>query len=191
MCSLMAAQGLAGVLETLLLRGIAMGSMSQAGKPGITDSLAHPMWDYSAHKSRIYLLRERQIHVPSVDTWTAEEGAVPPSLLPAPWMGRSLPGQCGCWEEHLVGERCESLPLAAATSAESRLSLSGVQGPGKKPENTVPDTFLFVLFCFFFFRDTYPRLGLTLPVRPASPAPRSQISKRLPEMYHQFFPWLS
>lgn len=31
------------------------------------------MWDYSACKSPIYLVREGQIHFPSVDTWTAEE----------------------------------------------------------------------------------------------------------------------
>lgn len=54
-----------------------------------------------------------------------------------------------------MGERWESLPLAAASSAESPLSFSGVQGPGKKPENTVPDTFsvcVCVGGCSYFFR---------------------------------------
>lgn len=93
-CSLLAAQGMASVLETPLLMGTVMGSMVQdwggptlAGKPEITDSLAYPMWDYSACKSPIYLLREGQIHIPSVDTWTAKERELrlfaPPNALDA------------------------------------------------------------------------------------------------------------
>lgn len=83
--------------------------------------------------------------------------------LPVPWMRHSLPSRCGCWEEHLVGERWESLPLAAASSAESPLSFSGVQGPGKKPENTVPDTFSVCVWggVVRIFLDTCPRVGLT------------------------------
>lgn len=45
------------------------------------------MWDYSVYKSPIYLLREGQIPIPSVDTWTAKERELhlfaPPSALDA------------------------------------------------------------------------------------------------------------
>lgn len=70
----------------------------------VTHGLTYSLWDYSAHKSSIYLLREGQIHIPSADTWAAEErelhclaslsslaGALPAMLL---WL----------WEAHLVGE---------------------------------------------------------------------------------------
>lgn len=53
-------------------------SLTLAGRPDVTSSLAYPMWDYSDYKSSIYLLREGQIHILSVDTWTSGKRAAPP-----------------------------------------------------------------------------------------------------------------
>jgi hypothetical protein len=80
-----------GVTDMLLLTRILMGctiqdqiSLALAGQPGVTDGLAYPVWDYSAYKSSIYLLREGQIHMPSVDTWTAGKRAAPPCPSQSP-----------------------------------------------------------------------------------------------------------
>ena len=148
MCSLMAAQGLAGVLETLLLRGIVMGSMSQAGKPGITDSLAHPVWDYSAHKSRIYLLRERQIHVPSVDTWTAEKRELyllHSSQHPgwgAPCQANVVAGRNTWWVSDVRASRWQLPPLLRADchSVECEARARSLR--------TLFQTRFFLFFCF-------------------------------------------
>ena len=70
----------------------------------LSDSLAYPMWDYSACKSPVCLLRERQIHNPSVDTWTAQRRELHLSARPCSPTVVFLPSCSGCWEEHLVGE---------------------------------------------------------------------------------------
>ena len=76
-------------------------------------------------------------------------------------------GELPAGSSHLCPEPCSSL--------------GAMEGPGRKPENTVPDTSA-VELC--------PGVSLTMSVRPSSPSPRGGLSKNLFAISQPFFPWL-
>ena len=152
-----------------------LGRLDPVWETWITDSLAYPVWDYSACKRPVYLLREGQIHNPSVDTWMAEERELHLLARPAPRGGSPcqaavVAGRNTWWGSDGRASRWQLPPLPRAMI---------VEGPGRKPENTVPDTSPLA---------PCPGVGLATLVRAGSPAPRSWLSKNRSEISQPFFP---
>lgn len=157
-CSLTATQWMTSVLEIPLRTRILMGSVIQykrgsilAGKPGVTSSLAYPMWDYSACKSSIYLLRKgRSIFHMLTPGWQRSKHctalpistlavALPAKLLwwlggtPGGWvrMGEPPAGSCRPAESH----DCHSVEWKAqAGSLRTRLQTCFPHMPQSGPD---------------------------------------------------------
>lgn len=109
-----------------------LGRLDPIWESWITDSLAYPLWDYSACKSPVYLLREGQIHNPPVDTWMAQERELHLFARPAPRGGPPcqaavVAGKNTWWGSDGRASHWQLPPLPRAMI---------VEGPGRKPENT-------------------------------------------------------
>lgn len=133
---------------------------------------------YSAYKSPIYLLREGLIHIPSIDTWTAEERELHLFAHPSTQQWHSLPSWCGCWKNTwwVRNGRASCWQLPPLPRA-----MIITQWDGRPRQEAWEHCFRHVSLRHL------PQRGLDLLVRPGSPAPEAGF----PNLSWDFPPFLS